>query len=309
MPLQCASSLLMVRPHFFRANDETASTNTFQNASLPEALEAEAKALAEFEHVVNRLRLQGIHIVEADNTQPDAPDAVFPNNWISFHHDGSAVLYPMMHHSRRKERNSVVLDQIRKEYLVEKIHDLTHFESEGKFLEGTGSVVFDHRSKIAYAALSPRTHPEVFFKLCNIISYKPFTFEAFVDGKPVYHTNVVLNIGDKYAVCAFETIRDVKQRNDLRRLLAFTGHELIPVTVPQVKSFAGNMLEVCNAAGKHFTLLSNQAIRSLHLKQINTIGDASELLAFDVATIEHFGGGSIRCMVAEIFCPEKTVKA
>lgn len=304
MTTQCASALLMVRPRFFRSNEETQSSNSFQQDADPKT---EEQALAEFDHVVKRLQKQGIYIVIAENDNPETPDAVFPNNWVSFHHDGRVIIYPMMAPSRRKERSDKILQLVKDKFQSTEIIDLTHWEEKSKYLEGTGSVVFDHHHKIAYASLSPRTHEEVLDDLCNQLGYKKFVFHAELNGQPIYHTNVMMHIGEKYAVACLESIPDAKERNELRRMLAFTGHELVPVTISQMRHFAGNMIEVCSDTGKHYTLLSNTAIHSLHLPEINAIGENSELLSFDIAAIEKAGGGSIRCMVAEIFCPVKTV--
>lgn len=304
MSKQCASSVLMIRPRFFRGNEETGSTNAFQDATA--VPEAESKAVAEFDHVVNRLRKQGIYIIDIDNENTEAPDAVFPNNWVSFLHDGRIILYPMMAASRRKERSSKIVDFVKDKFQFSEIIDLTHWEEKGKYLEGTGSIVFDHIYKIAYACISPRTCVEVIDDLCEKLGYKKFTFNAEYGGQPIYHTNVMMHIGEKYAVACLESITDVKEKNELRRMLAFTGHEVLPITMPQMSHFAGNMLEVKNAEGKYFTLLSSSAIRSLHLPEINTIGESSELLSFDIPTIEKLGGGSVRCMMAEIFNPLKT---
>jgi hypothetical protein len=305
MSVQCASSLLMVKPRFFRGNPETIASNSFQKEG--NATDLEDKAISEFEHVVKRLRKYDIHVLESENEDVDAPDAVFPNNWVSFHADGSVVLYPMMAPSRRKERNKKILDQVASKFQSSNIIDLTHWEEKEKFLEGTGSVIFDHVHKIAYSSISPRTHIEVLDELCSKLGYKKFIFHAVADDLPVYHTNVVMHIGEKYAVVCLDAIHDAKERNELRRMLAFTGHEVLSISLAQMRKFAGNMLEICNDAGKHYTLLSSQAIRSLHLPQINTIAENSELLSFDLSTIENYGGGSIRCMVAEIFCPVKSV--
>jgi hypothetical protein len=305
MSVQCASSLLMVRPRFFRGNEETMSSNNFQAAGAAESMEE--KAIAEFDHVVSRLRKVGIYILETTNENPATPDAVFPNNWISFHHDGRIILYPMMATSRRKERSNKIIELAGQHFQSTETIDLTHWEKKDKFLEGTGSVVFDHVHKIAYASVSPRTDVEVLDDLCSKLGYKKFVFHSEISGQPVYHTNVVMHIGEGYAIVCLESIADIKERNDLRRMLAFTGHEVIPLSILQIKKFAGNMLQVCNASGKKYTLLSSNAIRTLHLPEINAIAEKSELLAFDGPTIETYGGGSIRCMIAEIFHPLKTV--
>ena len=301
---QCATSFLMVRPQFIRPNVQTASTNNFQSEKLDDQ-EQEKKAIDEFNHISRRLVQNDISLIIFDNISPECPDAVFPNNWISFHHDGKVVLYPLMASNRRQERKHSFIAKIAEQFEISEVIDLTHFENEGKFLEGTGSVVFDHRHKTAYASISPRTNTEVLKYLCDRIGYNYFTFHGTDGLQAVYHTNVLLHIGNEYAVICFEAIPDIKERNDLRRMLAFTGHEIVAVSIAQMKYFAGNMVQVVNQKGKYYTLLSSQAIRTLHLQQINVIGEKSELLTFDVQTIEKIGGGSIRCMLAEIFSPLK----
>ena len=301
---QCASSFLMVRPQFIRPNEQTAPTNSFQS-EIVDNDESEEKAIEEFNHITRRLEQYDISLIIFDNKSSECPDAVFPNNWISFHHDGKVILYPMMASNRRHERKSSFIDKIAEQFEITDVIDLTHFEKEGKFLEGTGSVVFDHRHKTAYASISPRTNPEALKYLCDLIGYNYFTFHGTDGLHSVYHTNVLLHIGNEYAVVCMEAIPDSKERNDLRRMLAFTGHEIVTVSLAQMNYFAGNMLQVVNQKGKYYTLLSSQAIRTLHLQQINVIGAKSELLSFDVPTIEKIGGGSIRCMLAEIFSPLK----
>ena len=307
MLMQCASSFLMIRPHFFRSNEQTSATNAFQFAISGDAATIQKAAIEEFNHVVNRLVQNDISVFCIDNINPDTPDAVFPNNWLSLHHDGKLVLYPMMASNRQAERSSSIIEKISDQFEIKEVIDLTHFEKEGKYLEGTGSIVFDHQHKIAYAAISPRTDRDVFIYLCDKLGYKFFTFSTTNEQQPVYHTNVLLHIGNNYAVVCFDVIEDIKERNDLRRMLAFTGHEIVPITLQQMKSFAGNMMQITNQKGKNFTVLSSQAIKSLHLPQMNVIGENSELLSFDIHTIERTGGGSIRCMMAEIFSPLKIV--
>ena len=265
----------------------------------------QARAIDEFNHVVNRLQQNDIYVCCIDNTNPETPDAVFPNNWVSFHHDGKVILYPMMALNRQAERNNNILEKIGETFEIKEVIDLTYFEKEHKYLEGTGSIVFDHPHKIAYAAISPRTDPDVLKYLCERIGYRHFVFTTKIVELPVYHTNVMLNIGDKYAVVCFDAIPDIKEKNDLSRMLAFTGHDIVTISLQQMASFVGNMLQVTSHSGKSFTILSSQAIRSLHLPQINVIGNKNELLSFDISTIELAGGGGIRCMMAEIFSPLK----
>ena len=215
------------------------------------------------------------------------------------------MLYPMSTENRRRERRHDIIESFKDLYLIKEIIDLTHFENQEKYLEGTGSIVFDHINQIAYASVSERTNIDILKKVCEQLNYKPFTFTATGKNLPVYHTNVILHIGEGYAVLCAESIADIKERKDLERILAFTGHELILISPAQMHSFAGNMLQVKNTLGYKYTILSSAAIRSLHFSQIDAITKHSELISFDIPTIEKIGGGSTRCMIAEIFCPLK----
>ena len=298
---------MMIRPQAFEYNLQTAATNIFQQAAIGTVIVITGKAIEEFDHMLHRMQRLGLNVEVFDQENKDTPDAVFPNNWISFHADGKVIIYPMLAKNRRAEKRTDIIQKLKAQYQIDQFIDLSYFESENKFLEGTGSMVFDHVNRIAYACVSERTNIDVLKKVCELLDYKPFAFFAVDRGLPVYHTNVLLHIGDGYAVLCAECIPDVKERKDLERILAFTGHELVMITQAQMHAFAGNMLQVKSTEGKKFTLLSATAIKSLHFSQINIITKYSELIAFDIPTIEKIGGGSVRCMIDEIFCPVKKV--
>ena len=305
MKSQTASSFLMIRPKGFSYNLQTAATNIFQQAAIGTASEITNRAIEEFQHILLRLQKMNLNIHVFDQSDNETPDAVFPNNWISFHEDGKVILYPMLTANRRKERRTDIVLALKERYAIKEVIDLTYYENENKFLEGTGSIVFDHVNSHAYACLSERTNVDVLKKVCEIIGYKPYTFTASDKDIPIYHTNVMLHIGEGYAVLCAESIADIKERKDLERILAFTGHEVVLISKDQMHSFSGNMLQVQSMEGKKYTLLSSEAIRAFHFSQIEIITKYSELISFDLHTIEKVGGGSTRCMIAEIFCPVK----
>ncbi len=307
MRSQTATSFLLIRPTAFSYNLQTAATNIFQKTMLASAEELRSKALTEFDHFSSRLKKLEINVNVFEQIDADTPDAVFPNNWISFHDDGKVIIYPMLTENRRKERRSDIIQSLKERYLINEVIDLTYFESEGKYLEGTGSIVFDHISHLAYACISQRTDLDVLKKACKTLGYQLHIFHAIDKQMEIYHTNVMLHIGEGYAVLCAECIPDIKERKDLERILAFTGHELILISLSQMHAFAGNMLQVQNANSKRYTLLSATALRSLHFSQIDTIAKHSEIVSFDIPIIEKIGGGSIRCMIAEIFCKSKEI--
>jgi N-acetylglutamate synthase-like GNAT family acetyltransferase len=307
---QTTGTLFMVRPSHFGFNPETAATNRFQSEAGIEG--AARKAASEFEAVVIRLHAEGIEtIILNDDPGAATPDAVFPNNWVSFHHTGQVIIYPMMNPSRRRERRPELIAELMERHGldVNELAHLTSFESSGKFLEGTGSVVFDHTRRIAYAAKSPRTHPEPLKKLCGILGYRPHVFETYTpDRQPVYHTNVVMSLGNRFCVLCADLISDEDQRRNLQEELDASGHELITVTAEQMASFACNLLEVKNRKNDPFILISETAIRVLSTAQRKKLESRGILLPFALPVIETLGGGSIRCMVSEVFLPTKSGK-
>jgi hypothetical protein len=299
----------MVRPAAFGFNAETAATNSFQKPPEPQAGDAAAAARAEFEGLKRALESEGVRVVAADdNHVPVKPDAVFPNNWVSFHRCGTLVLYPMQAASRRLERRQEVIEQVVREtgFALRHLLDLTHFESAGRYLEGTGSLVLDHVNRVAYAAASPRTHPEVVAEWARELDFEPVIFNA-VDraGVPLYHTNVLLAIGERAVVIAAEAIAAAERARVLARLAA-SGREIIDVGYPGMERFAGNMLELASwdeALGDCRVLVmsesARQALPPALYAQLSGTTDA--VLAVPIPTIERLGGGSVRCMMAEVF--------
>ena len=306
--MQTTSSILMVRPVSFGFNAETAASNAFQNELQHHtAAEIKENAIAEFDNFVTRLREKGINVVVVDDTEaPAKPDAIFPNNWITLHRNGTVALYPMYAPNRRLERRPDILETLRQEYQVKKVVDFSQHEEKDKFLEGTGSMILDHDNRIVYACLSPRTDADLLEEFCQHFGYQPIVFHAYDHkGSLVYHTNVILCIGHRFAVLCASSIHDEADRQYVINTLTRTGHEVIEITEEQLRQYAGNMLEVNNKDGQHFLVMSEQAYKSLRPDQIQAIQKYAEILAVPINTIEHVGGGSARCMMAEIFLPEK----
>lgn len=312
-PVQAPDALMMVRPIKFGYNVETASTNSFQlnDLSLQE-MEIQQNALNEFNVFVETLRKHDIEVVVFDDTpEPHTPDSVFPNNWISFHHDGTVVLYPMHAKNRRLERRGEFLLELQKKHHfdIRQILDFTKHEENGKFLEGTGSIVFDYKNNIAYANTSPRTNPELLEILSTELGCKVIQFDAHDrKGDPIYHTNVVMCIGEGFAVVCTSCIPDKNEKNQLIKSLKDTGHEIVDISIDQLSMFAGNMIEVKNKDGQPFLILSETANNSLMPEQINVLKKYATLLPIKITTIETYGGGSVRCMLAGIFLPKLEAK-
>lgn len=299
----------MVRPAGFGFNEETAGSNAFQGLLIdhtPE--EIRQRAMAEFDQFVALLREKGIRVVVVNDTEaPEKPDAVFPNNWITMHQDGIVVLYPMQAPNRRLERRQDIVDVLRQDFDVKQVVDLSQHENESRFLEGTGSLILDHENRLAYACLSPRTDPHLLQDFCDRFGFKPVAFHAYDhSGGLVYHTNVILCIGQGFAVLCTETIRNPQERERVVQTLTETGHEVIDITPDQLRQYAGNMLEVENPARQRYLVMSEQAFRSLRPDQVQAIEKYARILAPPIYTIEHIGGGSARCMMAEIFLPPKS---
>lgn len=306
--MQTTSSILMVRPTTFSFNPETAASNAFQSQLQDlSPTKITAKALAEFDNFVGLLRQKGIKVVVIeDSAAPEKPDAIFPNNWITLHQNGTIGLYPMHAPNRRLERRPEIVQSLRQQFEVSNLVDFSYHEQDNKFLEGTGSIILDHENRLAYACLSPRTNVDLLQEFCDIFDYKPVTFQAYDhSGGLVYHTNVILCIGHKFAVLCAETIKEEHEQQHVLDSLTNTGHEVILISTDQLRHYAGNMLEVKNKAGEHFLVMSEQAFKSLEPEQISSIQKYAEILAVPIYTIEHIGGGSARCMMAEIFLPEK----
>ncbi|MBT1689036.1 amidinotransferase [Fulvivirgaceae bacterium PWU37] len=292
----------MIRPVRFGYNAQTAVNNAFQSA---EDQDAQEKALHEFDTFVALLRAHGVDVTVVDDTPaPHTPDSIFPNNWISFHDDGRVVVYPMYAANRRLERKPHVLAALRPRFHLAGSIDLSNYEQQNRFLEGTGSMVLDRAHHIAYACLSQRTDAAVLEDFCRRLGYTPHTFTATdTNGYPVYHTNVMMCIADTYAVICLDAIADATERQQTIKLLESTRKTIIAITLDQMNRFAGNMLQVDNAAGEHFLIMSSQAYRSLTREQISQIEQRNPILNAPLDTIERNGGGSARCMIAEVFLP------
>lgn len=303
--MQHSSHILMIKPVQFDFNSQTAVNNSFQSSS-PDG-EKQSRALAEFNQFIAVLEKNGIDVtVVEDTAEPHTPDSVFPNNWISFHPDGRIVLYPMFAENRRLERKQHVLEAIQQKFLIRQTIDLTHFEKEGLFLEGTGSMVLDREQQIAYACLSPRTMERPLAAFCAAMGYRSVSFTA-VDGNgdPIYHTNVMMCVADEYVIICLDCLPDETEKQTLVNSFRETDKEIIPISYDQVNHFAGNMLQVHNRSGEKWLVMSSQAYHSLTAGQIALIEKYNPILHSDIKTIETNGGGSARCMMAEIFLPEK----
>lgn len=301
--MQYASHILLVRPAASAYNLETAHSNAFQRQLDLDVKVAVRRARQEFDEFANGLKREGVDVIVVDDTSsPAKPDAVFPNNWVTFHEDGTVILYPMCAPSRRLERRGDVVEALRKDFRVTEVLDLSRFEEEGRFLEGTGSMVFDHLSKIAYASLSQRTDKNLFLTVCERLKYQPVYFHALDrSGKAIYHTNVMMCLGEGFSIICLDSIADAAERQAVEESLEHSGHKVIPITLEQVGHFAGNMLAVRNAPGEVLLVCSRQAADSLTPEQKSQISVYARLVPLAIPTIESLGGGSARCMMAEVF--------
>ena len=307
---QSARAVLMVRPASFGFNLQTAASNAFQqNPSEAAETSTQGLALEEFDAVAKALQRAGVHVLVAPDTAlPVKPDAVFPNNWVSFHFDGTVTLYPMLAPNRRWERRGEVLEQVVREggFRVLRTFDLTHREAEGKFLEGTGSLVLDRPHRVAYASLSPRTDLDVLGEFAQLLDYDLVTFEARDSTtQPVYHTNVVMAIGTRFAVVCGEAIVEPTHRDAVFNKLRAAGHDIVDISLRQMLNFAGNVLELAPAAGGYVIVLSTTAWRSLESAQRRVLESHAEVIPVSIPTIERVGGGGVRCMLAEIHLPSR----
>ncbi len=301
----------MVRPSGFSFNRETEGSNAFQTRIKNELIASvQQNVMKEFDSLADTLKLKGVNVfIFNDTISPSKPDAIFPNNWVTFHADGSAILYPLFAPNRRPERRHDILASLKKNFELTSIVDFSACETEGKFLEGTGSIVFDHENKIAYACSSPRTSKEILKKISAHLNYEMFFFHAVDEsGKEIYHTNVMMSIGEKFAVLCEESITNEIERELIRNSLIFTGHEVIEITFEQMNDFAGNMLAVQTSSNEQIVILSQRAFDSLADIQKNKIEKHGQLTPLSINTIEMIGGGSVRCMIAEIFLTARTSK-
>lgn len=301
--MQSTNKIFLVRPSIFAFNTETSISNTFQIQLLESKEAIQQKVLAEFDAFANTLTSKGIQVYVFDDTiLPEKPDAVFPNNWISFHENGSVILYPMLAHNRRHERREDILEFLKRNFIINNLLDLTIYEKENRFLEGTGSIVFDHIHKVAYAGLSPRTDKQLFLFVCDYLHYKPVCFHSFdKGGKAIYHTNVMMCIGEHFAVICLDSISNKNEKALVVNQLKETGHQIVEITFEQMNHFAGNMLSLQTNESKEILVLSQSAFDSLTYMQKMEIEQFVELTPLTITTIETIGGGSARCMIAEIF--------
>lgn len=309
MEPQTASDVLMIRPAGFAANPETEASNLFQSRDRSLAAEQiQSEAIVEFDALLGALRGAGVSVIAfEDRPIPHTPDAVFPNNWVSFHADGTAVLYPMLSPVRRRERREEILAALSAQhgFRISRLVDLTAHERNGKFLEGTGSLVLDRVHRIAYACISPRTDLDVLGDFAQQLDYEIVAFDAHAQGAPVYHTNVVMCVGSRFAAVCSECIR-ADERDAVLESLRASGHAVLELSLEQLASFAGNMLELKTAQGGAVVAMSSRARDSLTPRQRDFLQEhAGSILAAPVPMIEAFGGGSVRCMLAEIHLPRK----
>ena len=309
---QTTNSILMIRPVAFRMNEQTAVNNYYQK-ELGNLLPAtvNAKAQEEFDAFVKKLRAVGVNVIVVDDTiETDTPDSIFPNNWISFHENGDVVLYPLFAENRREERREDILDVLEDNgFVINEIMDYTSAEEDGFYLEGTGSIVLDRENGKAYCALSPRADEELFIEFCEDFEFYPVLFEAFQtvndERKLIYHTNVMMCIGETFAVICADCIDDKKERKMVLDSLRGDEKEVILITEAQVNNFAGNMLEVIGADQRRYLVMSTSAYQSLTKKQIAQLEEHVTILSSSLDTIEAYGGGGARCMMAEIFLPKQ----
>ncbi|GGP02900.1 hypothetical protein GCM10010992_09150 [Cloacibacterium rupense] len=308
MKMQTTDTVLMIEPAAFGFNAETAQNNYFQINS--ENAETQTKALQEFNNFVEKLRSKGINVITVKDTlEPHTPDSIFPNNWISMHQDGTVVLYPMCAVNRRWERRNNILEMLQNDFKVKEIIDLSAPENEGKFLEGTGSMIFDHENKLAYGSVSLRLDEQLFRDFCEKFGFNPVVFHSYQTANnerlPIYHTNVMMCVADQFVVICLDCIDDEMERVKVVNTIVNSGKEIIEISENQMQQFAGNMLQVQNSEGKKFLVMSQSAYQSLTTEQISNIEKYSEIIYSDLETIETNGGGSARCMLAEVFLEKK----
>ena len=307
---QTTNSILMIRPVNFRMNEQTAVNNYFQETLAIKNAEINAKAQEEFDAFVEKLKAVGVNVVViSDDINVDTPDSIFPNNWVSFHENGDVAMYPMFAENRRKERREDVFLQLEQEgFKINNITDYTSAEDDGVFLEGTGSLLLDRANSIAYCALSPRADEELFIEFCEDFEYTPVVFTAnqTVEGKrlAIYHTNVMMCLAETFAVICLDTIDDKKERKNVVSHLKQTGKQVITITEQQMNHFAGNMLQLKGKDDALYLVMSKAAHDSLTATQIAEIEAHCPILSSSLETIETCGGGSARCMMAEVFLPK-----
>lgn len=308
--IQTAQHLLLVRPAYFGSNDQTAANNFFQKQSAQDSVKSLNSALKEFDDLVRLLNDNDIDSkVFQDDAEPQKPDSVFPNNWVTFHEDAIAVIYPLFAPNRRQERNFKVLDSlVDLGFLINSKVTFTEGELHGEFLEGTGSLVLDRVNRIAYASISPRTNRDLVLEWCDVFEYTPIIFHAMQkvnDQMPIYHTNVMLSIGEKIAVLCSSSIGDKKEAKFVSDLLVKSGHSIIEISEEQMHNFAANILQTRNRKAEKFWVMSTRAYSSFTKEQIAALSTDGKIIHTSLETIENIGGGSARCMLAEVFLPRK----
>ncbi|SFN89017.1 hypothetical protein SAMN04487989_105214 [Bizionia echini] len=307
---QTTNTILMIRPVHFRMNEQTAVNNYFQEELDLKNAEINRQAQEEFDAFVEKLRAVGVSVIVEDDIESlDAPDSIFPNNWVSFHENGDVALYPMFAENRRVERREDLFLRLEEEgFIINNIIDYTEAENEGVFLEGTGSLLLDRINKKAYCALSARANEDLFIEFCEDFDYAPFLFTAnqTVDGKrlPIYHTNVMMCLAEKFAVICLDSIDDKKERKLIVNSLKEDGKSIIAISEAQMHHFAGNMLQVQGHSNQRYLVMSQAAHKSLTAAQIAEIEKYCPILSSSLETIETCGGGSARCMMAEVFLPK-----
>src|SRR5947208_6516522 len=303
---QSTNSVLMIRPGRFYPNPETAADNAFQTRVDCAADALSTVARKEFDAAVQTLRAAGVNVhVFEDTAEPEKPDAVFPNNWISTHHDGRIALFPMYSALRRRERRQDIVEELRRHYRVREVIDYSAFEDEGRCLEGTGSLVFDHLNKFAYVSLSNRSNPKVIQRFADDFSYEPVTFTSIgSNGQPIYHTNVMMCIATAFAMVGLQMIPNKAERQQVRAYLEKTGKEIVELSADQIANFAGNAIELHNQSGEKLLVLSSLACPASTEDQRKRLSRSARLIPLELPTIE-LGGGSARCMVATIHQPPR----
>lgn len=295
----------MVRPVAFGFNKETSLDNAFQNMSSEDQSTIQLQALLEFDNMVALLRDNGIRVkVVEDTLTPKTPDSIFPNNWFSTHSDGRVALYPLKAENRREERRPDVFEYlVDSGFSVKHIEDFSDAEQEGKYLESTGSLILDRANELCYVSVSERSNPELVVEFCEVFGYQPVFFQSVINGQPVYHTNVCMSIATDFAMVALDSFSREDEKTKTKNALLLTGKEVLELTEKQILNFAGNGLEVQNENGENYFILSKRAFGSLDQKQTDQIKKYAKVITPELSTIENIGGGSARCMMAEIFLP------
>lgn len=306
--MQTAKTVLMVEPIAFGYNSQTAENNYFQKEQ--KETDIQEKALQEFNNFAAKLREKGINVITVKDTlKPHSPDSIFPNNWVSFHEDGTVALYPMFALNRRVERRPEILERLKDEgFKINTVEDFSPFENEEKYLEGTGSMIFDHDYKIAYGSVSLRLDEELFRNFCAKFGFTPIVFHSYQNvgdqRLPIYHTNVMMCVAEQFVVICLDCIDDEMEREKVQEVIKSSNKELIEISEDQLQQFAGNMLQVQNEEGDKFLVMSETAYKSLTKLQVERIENYCGIIYADLNTIETNGGGSARCMLAEVFLPK-----